>query len=314
MDVAAPLLERFQAFAAGEPLSLPGHGQTPERHRRLADCAREDLSLARLVEGHSDALAILAEAGAPVREGALYAVWASDGPASQLNAQPCGPDGWRLDGVKQYCSGSSLVTAALVTAHFGSEVLLFDVPLGVAGVSVQPSNWTSPALADTMTAPVRFSDVRSAFLVGPTDFYLQRPGFWHGALGPAACWAGGALSLIDAATASARRDAHAEAHAGALLAAAWSFNAWLEQAGREIDADPLDRAHQAQTRALKVRHLIERLCTEVIDRFGRATGPGLLAFTPQVGRQHHSLQLYLRQCHAERDLEVIGRQERPPRA
>ena len=42
-------------------LPLPGGGRTRERWAALADLAEEDLSLARLAEGHADALAILAE-------------------------------------------------------------------------------------------------------------------------------------------------------------------------------------------------------------------------------------------------------------
>ena len=41
-------------------LPLPGSGRTRERWAALADLAGEDLSLARLAEGHADALAILA--------------------------------------------------------------------------------------------------------------------------------------------------------------------------------------------------------------------------------------------------------------
>src|ERR1700690_4308907 len=45
-------------------LPRPGGGRTRERWAALADLAEEDLSLARLAEGHADALAILAELGA----------------------------------------------------------------------------------------------------------------------------------------------------------------------------------------------------------------------------------------------------------
>jgi hypothetical protein len=76
-------------------------------------------------------------------------------------------------------------------------------------------------------------------------------------------------------------------------------------AAREIDADPHDTTHDAQRRALMARHLIERMCTDVLDRFGRATGPQLLAFDAQVAQRHAELSLYIRQCHAERDLETI---------
>ena len=49
-------------------LPLPGGGRTRERWALLADLAGEDLSLARLAEGHADALAILSELGASARQ------------------------------------------------------------------------------------------------------------------------------------------------------------------------------------------------------------------------------------------------------
>ncbi len=49
-------------------LPLPGSGQTAARWAALARLGRRDLCLARLAEGHADAVAILAEAGrAPSR-------------------------------------------------------------------------------------------------------------------------------------------------------------------------------------------------------------------------------------------------------
>jgi alkylation response protein AidB-like acyl-CoA dehydrogenase len=175
------------------------------------------------------------------------------------------------------------------------------------GVSVEDSTWATPAFADTETRPVSFTGVRVASdrLLGDDNWYLSRPGFWHGAIGPAACWAGGASSLVEAATALNRRDPHSRAHVGAMQAMSWGITALLDKAGMEIDADPRNRSQEARRRALKVRHLIERWCTEILDRFGRATGPQLLAYDQQVARQHMALTLYIRQCHAERDLETI---------
>jgi alkylation response protein AidB-like acyl-CoA dehydrogenase len=294
--------------AAGElALPLPGHGATALRHRMLLRCGSRDLSLARIAEAHTDALAILAEAGCAARSEAFYGVWASDGPASRLSAKRLVNGKWRLEGTKQFCSGATFLEAALVTAHDGEGVLLFDVPLGDPTVRAQPSLWKSAALADTATVTVEFSgvEIEAVERVGGLNWYLQRPGFWHGAIGPAACWAGGALSLIEAAAALCRKDAHSRAQVGALQALGWGLNAILEQSGREIDADPQDRAGEARVRALKVRHLIERACTEVLDRFGRATGPQLLAHDEKVARQYAALALYIRQCHGERDLETI---------
>jgi alkylation response protein AidB-like acyl-CoA dehydrogenase len=301
-------IESVRRFVRGESASLPypGHGETARRHRALCELGRTDLSLARLAEAHADALAILWEAGHEARRGAIYGVWASDGPDSQVRAE-CIQGDWILDGRKQYCSGAPYLTHALVTAHHEQALLLFDVPLAAPGIAIEPSTWANPALSDTATCPVRFNGVcvGEAALLRDDNWYLQRPGFWHGALGPGACWAGGALSLIDAARRQNRRDPHSRAHRGALEAAAWSLNAYLERAALEIDADPDDTQHEARRRALMVRHLIERTCADVLDRFGRATGPALIAFDHQVARQYASLPIYMRQCHAERDLEAI---------
>src|SRR6202789_485595 len=297
-----------QVRATGElALPFPGQGATPLRHTALRRWGAKDLSLARIAEAHTDALAILAEAGQSGRPGRLYRVWASDGPAGLLTYTRLASGGWALRGTKQFCSCATFLEPALVTAHGEVGILLLDVALDDAGIRPQPSGWESAAMADTGTVAVDFNDVQvpAARVVGGPNWYLGRPGFWHGAIGPAACWAGGALSLIEAATKLARKDPHSRAQVGALQALGWALNAYLEQSGQDIDADPEDKSGEARIRALKVRHLIERACTAVLDRFGRATGPKLLAHDAHVARQHVALTLYIRQCHAERDLETI---------
>jgi alkylation response protein AidB-like acyl-CoA dehydrogenase len=297
-----------QARVSGElAIPFPGQGATPLRHEALKRWGAKDLSLARMAEAHTDALAILAETGQSARPERLYGVWASDGPAGLLTCTRLANGDWLLRGRKQFCSGATFLEAALVTAHGEAGILLFDVALDDAGIGPQPSAWESAAMADTGTVAVDFNDVQvpAARVIGGPNWYLSRPGFWHGAIGPAACWAGGALSLIEAAAQLARNDPHSRAQVGALQALGWALNAYLERSGQQIDADPKDKTGEARVRALKVRHLIERACTEVLDRFGRATGPQLLAHDAHVARQYGALALYIRQCHAERDLETI---------
>lgn len=83
LDLDAQLLLVLQALRA-EQLDLlprPGHGQTLKRWQILACIASHDLSLAKLCEGHTDALAILAECDAPsdIGDGA-WGVWAAESP------------------------------------------------------------------------------------------------------------------------------------------------------------------------------------------------------------------------------------------
>lgn len=59
-------------------------------------------------------------------------------------------------------------------------------------------------------------------------------------------------------------------------------------------------------RALTVRHLVEQACTDILRRLARAYGPHPLAMEEDVSRRYQELDLYLRQSHAERDLESLG--------
>lgn len=304
-----PMRQKLVNLAAGDQLDLPlpGHGRTADRHAGLYELGRLDLSLARLAEAHTDALAIFSEAGRTQPPGLLYGVWASDGPGSRLELRRQ-PDGnFLLSGTKRYCSGAPLLDAALLTAHLGEELYLVDVSLNGSKLEIDAGDWASSAFRETATATVTFKGVavRASDILGESNWYLHRPGFWHGALGPAACWAGGAAGLVDAARMLNRGDPHSRAQLGALEAAEWGLRAFLRQAGEEIDADPHDTHGQARRRALMARHLVERLCTDTLDRFGRATGPQLLAFDTQVAQRYAELTLYIRQCHAERDLASI---------
>jgi hypothetical protein len=91
-------------LAAGElGLPRPGAGRTAERWAALAAWGARDLSLARLAEGHVDAIAILTEAArAPVPD-ALYGVWASRSGGATVRVEPRG-DGAVLQGAMRFCS------------------------------------------------------------------------------------------------------------------------------------------------------------------------------------------------------------------
>jgi hypothetical protein len=102
-----------------------------------------------------------------------------------------------------------------------------------------------------------------------------------------------------------RHDPHTLAHLGAMHASVWALASYLDSAGREIDATGNDY-ELAQIRALTLRHLVEQASTEVLRRLPRAYGPHPLAINESVYRRYQELDLYLRQSHAERDLESLG--------
>jgi hypothetical protein len=302
---AADLRCRLRELA-GESLPLPGCGETPARLRRLLEAGAESLSVAKLAEAHWDAVAILAEAGRQPEPGATYAVWASESPAESSALKSHGSS-WLLDGRKSFCSGAGLVDRALITVG-DPKALLLDIDLRrqTERLQIDLSQWATGAFLATQTGAVIFTgfQISEENIVGTENFYLSRPGFWNGACGPAACWVGGAAGLVAFAERSKRADCHTLAHLGAMEAALWMMEAALDRTGAEIDrrpdADPM-------LRALRLRHVVEQGCTDILRRLPRAYGPYPLAMDLEISRRYQELDLYLRQTHAERDLESLGR-------
>jgi hypothetical protein len=287
-------------------LPVPGSGATRERWAAFAELAEEDLSLARLGEGHADAIAILAELDGPApRPGSRWAVWAANPPGPSLAASMV-KGRWRLRGTKQYCSGARICSHALVTAAATDGTRLFAV--STAGLEPVAGTWPATGMAGSDTLNIGFPGVPGE-PVGAPEAYTARPGFSHGGVGVAACWYGGARAigrtLLDAA---AKRDIgpHALAHLGAVDIALCAARAALDGAADEIDADPRDQRGEGRARALRVRALTESVAAQVMTRVGRALGAGPLSHDEAHSRAVADLTVYVRQHHAERDLAQLG--------
>lgn len=289
-------------------MPLPGRGRTADRHMRLFDIARHHpLSVARLFEAHTDAVAILCEADHRPEPGCLYAVWASSGPNDGV-ALSSTAETATVSGTKGFCSGTGIVDRALITAIDRDHSLVMvdiDARPG-ASLHFDTTGWHTETLSETATGQARLDrhSVRRPILGDVDRWYLDRPGFWYGACGPAACWAGGAAGLVDAAEQMVDSDPHRQADLGAMRAARWAMESSLTVAGDQIDHDD---GRSGQRVALSLRHTIERLATEVLDRFGQAFGPRPFVADAALGQRWYDTHLYLRQHHGARDLEALGR-------
>ncbi|MBX7454576.1 acyl-CoA dehydrogenase [Mycolicibacterium sp. 3033] len=299
------LVERW--LAAGElDLPLPGRGETRARWLRLAAMAEQDVTAGRLAEAHADAVAILAELGGPrPAAGQWWGVWAAEPPDAVVVATADG-DAFRLDGVKAWCSGAGLCSHALVTARLpGDRRGLFAVDLAADGVRPLPTTWRASGMADSDTRSVQFENT-PAVAVGAPGEYLSRPGFWQGGAGVAACWLGGARAVAEPLyrrAAAGTADAHALAHLGAVDAALAAAEATLAVTADAVDADP---GAPAELWARRARAAAETAVEEAIGRTARALGPAPLCLDGDHARRVADLSVYVRQSHAERDLERLG--------
>ncbi|WP_322768513.1 acyl-CoA dehydrogenase [Frankia sp. Cr1] len=200
-----------------------------------------------------------------------------------------------------------------------TATVLFD---GAPAIPVGESGWSTESTGSTGGSD-------------PDAAYLDQPIFWHTRVDIAACWFGGATGVARTLFAAGhtdhegeaghlagrtdrtdrtgrtgrtdrRLDIHALEHLGRVDAVLMAMRCVLETAARDMDADPDDVGGSARRRALRVRANIEAGATEVLDRVGRALGPGPLCADRGYARRVADLSAYLRQNRVERDLTDLA--------
>jgi alkylation response protein AidB-like acyl-CoA dehydrogenase len=318
-DVAATL-DWCRAVAPDAP--RVGEGRTSALWDLLASTAARDVSAARMLEPHLDALSILAQADrGPGRDrlsrglgsigvgaDSTWGVFAAEGAGMRLQASPVG-DGWVLRGTKPWCSLAAHLSHALVTASTDSgERGLFAVDLRQAGVRPHEGPWVARGMHDIVSAPVDFDGV-AAVAVGPIGWYLTRPGFAWGGMSVAACWWGGAVGVaapLLAAARSERADQLALVHVGGADVALWSARAVLAEAAAIIDSGTASTIDD-RLLAERVRAVVADAANAVLAEADAALGPAPLVADLSHARRAADLHLYLRQHHALRDHARIGR-------
>jgi alkylation response protein AidB-like acyl-CoA dehydrogenase len=286
---------------------LPGAGETRRRWQILATLARTNLTTARIVEAHLDAVAILAEAGRPVPRGSTWGVFAAESADELLRAEPQ-VSSWRLDGGKPWCSLAGELSHALVTAHTGQGRRLFAVDLEAARaegtVRVRPHAWHSRGLLDVPSGPVGFSGV-VAEPVGEAGWYLNRPGFAHGGIGVAACWFGGAVGVAAPLFASGRNDPLTQRSRGLVDLRLRSARLALEAAASDVDTGRATGV-DGELLAVRTRSVVAEAAEVVLSEVGHALGPAPLTFDRDHAARVADLTVYLRQHHADHDVAAVG--------
>ena len=296
-----------------DQLPLPGQGQTLARWQALAAVAACNLSLVKLYEGHTDALAILAELGAAAPAAAqTWAVWAAEPPSHRVRATPVSGSGSlasgsavQLSGTKAWCSGAQSVDHALLTAWLSdTERCLVAVDMRQPGVQVSSDGWQAVGMAASASVDVHLEGA-SATLIGQPGDYLRRPGFQHGGAGIAACWYGASTRMADHLLQACRRQAepHALAHLGAVDIALSTTAGLLRATAAQIDSQPGAPWTLAVNRT---RLAAEAAAQQVLLHVPRALGAGPLCKDRALALLLADLPVFIRQSHAERDLAALG--------
>jgi hypothetical protein len=185
------------------------------------------------------------------------------------------------------------------------ERALSAIDLRDNGVEVRAGEWHARGLVEIVSSSVRLSDV-PGIRVGRDGWYFERPGFDVGGIGVAACWFGGAVGVARALFESAETDVSSLSamHLGAVdISLENSRLALANAAARVAGAEAIE----TKLLAKRVRGIVARTVEEVLWRVAHALGPAPLAQNEAHAKRVADLELYVRQHHAERDDESLGR-------
>ncbi|MDQ6686379.1 MAG: hypothetical protein M3Z50_02000 [Actinomycetota bacterium] len=293
--------EAVLALAAQRPWAALGWSDLVEG---LIALGRTDVPLARLTEGHVDALRIHHEAGTvPVPE-SCYGVWASRSHGTGIRGTRDGDD-WLLDGTLRFASGAGLLDRALIPAWVDPDhQVLLDVPV---------RDW--PFVDDWRTRAMELSRSFSATLfqqrstgrqIGEVDFYLDRRGFFLGGIGVAAVWAGGAGRVRDLLL-RALPGEHRTAAQTVRLGAVRSELATAAAMCRSVSAC-LDRSlpGDGRTVATECRAGVAGAVRRLLEQARVAVGPTGLAYDEDLTRAVDDVALYVAQQNQDGDAAYLG--------
>jgi hypothetical protein len=272
----------------------------------LAAVGRTDIPLARLTEGHVDAVRILAEAGRAPVPGSLYGVWASRSHRTGLLARPTAA-GWSLSGTLRFASGAGVVDRALVPVWPNpDEHVLVDVD--VTGWVADASQWQTRAMqvSRSHTFVVVDHRVDHDAEVGDPGFYLGRRGFFPGGVGVAAVWAGGAARLLDLVldhAASAAPSASRSIRLGQVRIELAAAQALVVVAAEMLQTHPDLDLRQLST---LTRSGVGAAVRRAVDHVRQLAGAAGLAFAGDLTRAVDDLDLYVRQLNPDAEAEFLG--------
>lgn len=279
----------------------------PQLVHALVQTARVDLALARLVEGHADAVRILDQADERAQPG-VYGVWASRSVGTGVVGR-FREGRWSIEGELRFASGVGLIDRALVPVWVdGSGHQLLDLSLDEGTFTGDPDTWRTVAMDASQSWTVQVdTEAPITATVGPQDWYLARPGFVVGGLGVAAVWAGGAQLVLDLLVESGRRFAFSTGQLrrlGIVDQEAWQARTAVEHVAERLDQ--LTR-NEAVLEVSRARTGAAEACERVIGEAGHIVGPGGLSRNERLVQALADLGIYVRQLALDPELEGRGR-------
>ncbi len=269
---------------------------------------RSNLAVARLYEGHVNAVKLVTLYGAPetqariaraVRTGVLMGVWGADG-ARPMTILTDG-DRLRLDGVKRFASGLGLVSLAVLTGADADGAIRLVVAAVDDPERADASTWRVSGMRATASGDFDATGLEpdpDALLGGPGDYHRE-PHFHGGVWRYAAAQLGGLEALVEAMRRDLGgrgrlEDPHQAARFARAAMACETARLWVREAALTVEAPGASPG--GATRSVLARLVVERAASETMTEVDRALGAASHFADHPVERLRRDLAFYLRQA------------------
>lgn len=280
----------------------------PAFAERLLAIGRADPALARLAEGHLDALRILAELGERPAPAAMYGVWASKSGGSGWRAERADaaePSAFRVTGLLRFASGAGMLDRALATVPGEGGEQLLD--LDVANLDGDPAGWRTAAMRRTRSLDLELDGaVLPGRPIGAPGDYLGRWGFAPGGVGVAAAWAGGIALLADLLGEAPGEGEAGRMRLGRIRLEAGAATELVRAAARALDGPCAGRREAAAEVAARCRAAVAAAARRAIGEARLLAGPARLAFDGRLAAAVADLELYVAQHPDDRAHAALG--------
>ena len=277
----------------------------------LRDLGRANLSVARLFEGHMNAVKLVVLYGREdaqqrlarsVHAGELLGVWGADDPDSPLTLLNQ-PAGIMLGGAKRFASGLGLVRQAVVAINGEQGALLALAPANDPS-RCDPSSWNVSGMRATRSGRYDFTGVELAddAVLGELGDYSREPHFEGGIWRYCAAHCGGAEALFahfrEALLERGRiEDPHQLDRIATGAIALETMRLWLWRAAKAVETR--DAKPDTATLSLLARQVTEDNCRTVLALVERGLGMAAHEEGTTIERIRRDLGLFL--CQAQPD-------------
>lgn len=312
----------IQAFKAGEAFGFEKN-RIGEQLHLLRKIGRADLSVARIFEGHLNALFLIHQFATADQKtmwfdlaaaGKIFGVWNTEAAHGVRFYRQDGSVS--VQGSKTFCSGSVNIDFPVVTGQMdeaGWQMAVID--LKNSGLTADTSFWNPLGMRSSVSHRIDFSGLilGNDDLLGEPGNYYAQPGFGGGAIRFSSVQVGGAQAIFELtieylANLGRTDDLFQKQRIAEMAILVKSGLQWVDSAGYLFEnlKDQLDKVGDLLTMANMMRHAVEEICNRVMQLSEKSVGARGLMRPGKLERVHRDLRYYLRQPAPDATFLSIG--------